>query len=254
MISLMNFEYKKRLFAFNPQEALDISLPLKNGKNNVNCYFADEVSFDTIRMGSFVGSVAEGGPCNYQKISLSPHGNGTHTECFGHISSESSANLYACLKRYLFFAQLVSLPIRQVNAQSIILWEDLSERIDADFIPEALIIRTLPNDLDKKTRQYSGTNPPFLDSKIGHYLAQKGILHLLVDLPSVDPEVDGGLLETHRYFWQYPDNIRSEATISELIYVEAAIPDDFYVLNIQVTSLYTDASPSKPILYSLKRF
>ena len=75
--------------------------------------------------------------------------------------------------------------------------------------------------------------------------------HLLLDLPSVDREEDAGQLLAHHAFWQYPAQPRREATITELIFVPNEIADGLYLLNIQITSLELDASPSKPVLYAL---
>ena len=63
------------------QQPVDISLPLKEGAENPNCYWAEPVKFETIVADNFIGSVQRGGPVNYQKLTLTPHGNGTHTEC-----------------------------------------------------------------------------------------------------------------------------------------------------------------------------
>ena len=49
---------------------LDISIPLKEGADNPNCYWADSVKFEIIKKGSFVGSVSEGGSVNYQKLTI----------------------------------------------------------------------------------------------------------------------------------------------------------------------------------------
>ena len=252
MIQSLRFEYNNVNYTFDISKPLDISLEIKNGDDNVNCYYADPVSIETIRQGDFIGSVAEGGPVNHQKIILSPHGNGTHTECYGHVSPAPEATLNQTLKKFIFFAQLVSLPTETINNQALITLNSLKSQLNNDLIPEALIIRTIPNNSEKKTRKYSGTNPPYLAPEIGSYLADLGIAHLLVDLPSVDPEVDGGLLKAHKSFWRYPNHTRHHATISELIYINNHIQDGFYVLNLQVISLESDASPSKPILYALK--
>ena len=77
--------------------------------------------------------------------------------------------------------------------------------------------------------------------------------HLLIDLPSVDREEDGGKLLAHKAFWQYPDNVRKNCTISELIFAENGIKDGIYLLNIQIASFEIDVSPSKPVLYELKK-
>lgn len=239
-------------YTFDLSRAFDISLPLQAGKNNPNCYFAEEPKFETISAGDFVGSVALGGSCNYQKITLTPHGNGTHTECYGHISADE-ANITQLLTNFFAIAQLTSVAPRTQGEDKIIFWEDIAEKIDFQKPLEALVIRTLPNDDSKKIHNYNQTNPPYLHHEIGKELAQRHVKHLLVDLPSVDKEVDGGKLLTHRTFWQYPENTRKDAFITELIFVDNAITDGLYLLNLQVISLTTDASPSKPVLYNLKK-
>ena len=76
-----------------------------------------------------------------------------------------------------------------------------------------------------------------------------GVKHLLIDLPSVDREQDGGRLISHRAFWNYPKEIDLKRTITELIYVDNAINDDLYLLNLSLANIVNDASPSRPILY-----
>ena len=78
-----------------------------------------------------------------------------------------------------------------------------------------------------------------------------GIDHLLIDLPSVDKEVDGGKLSAHHAFWQYPHNTKLERTITEMIYVSNTVYDGSYLLNLQIASFENDASPSKPLLFQL---
>ena len=80
---------------------------------------------------------------------------------------------------------------------------------------------------------------------------ENNVQHLLLDLPSVDREEDAGQLLAHHAFWQYPAQPRREATITELIFVPDEVADGLYLLNIQITSLELDASPSKPVLYLL---
>jgi hypothetical protein len=74
---------------------------------------------------------------------------------------------------------------------------------------------------------------------------------LLVDLPSVDPEMDEGKLAAHHAYWNYPLSPRWDATITEMVFVDDAIKDGMYLLNLQIASLESDASPSKPVLYAL---
>ncbi|MDX1904778.1 MAG: cyclase family protein [Thermonemataceae bacterium] len=238
-------ELESQVFVFDLTSPIDISIPLQAGKNNPNCYFATPPLFSTIKAENFVGSVKEGGSCNYQELRLTPHGNGTHTECYGHISDDG-ASINQSLNNFFAVALLVSVAPRKVGEDFIVFWEDLNIT-EENY--EALIIRTLPNLEEKLVKDYNNSNPPYLSEDVGRNLAKQGVKHLLVDLPSVDKEVDGGVLACHKAFWQYPQNTRKDATISELIYVPSAIQDGIYLLNLQIISLETDASPSKPILY-----
>lgn len=247
------YSYQGRTFGFDPATPLDISLPLAPGPEQVNCWWAEPVEFETIRVGSFVGSVALGGSTNYQRVHLTPHGNGTHTECYGHISPAPEATLNRCLRRFLFVAQLISVTPRvQANGDLVVLLADVQPLLEAAPVAsEALVLRTLPNDEAKRHRQYSGTNPTYLEPALAHYLVAQDIQHLLLDLPSVDREEDQGALLAHHAFWQYPENTRAHCTITELIFVPDEVPDGLYLLNLQITSLELDASPSKPVLYPL---
>ena len=80
----------------------------------------------------------------------------------------------------------------------------------------------------------------------------------MIDLPSVDREEDEGKLLAHKAFWNVKDvtnlndDARLDCTITEMIFVPNEIQDGSYILNIQIASFENDASPSKPILYSLE--
>ena len=142
--------------------------------------------------------------------------------------------------------------MRDVNNDRVIMKEQVEEILQKEEV-EALIIRTLPNDELKLRTNYSGSNPPYIHHEAIAYLVECGIKHLLIDLPSVDREEDGGKLLAHKAFWQYPDKVRKNCTISELIFVENGIKNGIYLLNIQIASFEIDVSPSKPVLYELKK-
>ncbi|CAN5404924.1 cyclase family protein [soil metagenome] len=235
----------------NLSEPLDISMPLRSGVKGANAWWAQPFSAEPVVMGDFVGSVARGGAVNFVDVRLNPHGNGTHTECVGHISTEPYT-INQTLKQFFFLAELISIfPVKVENGDCIIFKEQIEKRLNGKR-PEALVLRTLPNDGLKKIAQYSGKNPPYLHHDALDYLARIGVKHFLLDLPSVDREEDGGKLLGHRAFWRYPGpNVREHATITELIYVDGAILDGSYLLNLQIASFEIDASPSKPVLYKI---
>jgi len=246
---ILQFQFQDLAYTINTAKPIDISLPIVAGKENPNCYYAEHVRYDTIRAGEFVGSVAEGGSCNYQQVTFIPHGNGTHTECYGHIAADKQATMNHCLKTFWFVARLISTTPTFENGDSIVKLKDIQPHIALPA--EALLIRTLPNGAGKKTKQYSNTNPPYFEEAVGKFLATNGVKHLLVDLPSVDKEVDGGALLMHHAFWQFPQEIRQDCTITELVYIPDEVPDGLYILNLQIPSFELDAVPSKPVLYAI---
>lgn len=230
-------------------QPIDISIPLKEGMETVNCFWATYMDVAPVRMGSFVGSTQEGGSVNFKTVKFTPHGNGTHTECVGHISKEIYT-INQSLKQFHFASQLISVyPQKQENGDRVITKDQLEGELIEGI--QAIVIRTQPNDDLKLRTNYSGTNPPFIHHEAVEYLVNHGIEHLLIDLPSVDREEDEGKLLAHKAFWKYPENTRVNATITELIYVDNKVKDGLYLLNIQIASFELDASPSKPVLYKM---
>ena len=98
---------------------------------------------------------------------------------------------------------------------------------------------------------YAHTNPPYLLEDAAIYLREKGIKHLLIDLPSVDREQDEGRLLAHNAFWNTAGELRLDATITEFIYVPNSVNDGTYFLNLLVAPFENDASPSKPVLFQI---
>jgi arylformamidase len=205
-----------------------------------------------MRSGSFIGDVLQGGSCNVNDISFNPHCNGAHTECVGHISKEKHS-LNQCLKQFFFIANLITVMPEKINGNSVITKENLVNSFSTNYelrTNNSLIIRTLPNDNGKLTRNYSGMNPPYIHYEAATWMCEQGIEHLLLDLPSIDKEDDSKLL-AHHAFWQYPAKTRTNCTITELVYIPDSIADGTYLLNLQIASFENDASPSKPLLYKL---
>jgi len=240
-----------QVFTVDLENPIDISIPLRSGEHNPNCFYAPLPEIWPVRAGDFIGLVAEGGAVNFRNLRVNPHGNGTHTECVGHITQEVFT-INQCLKKFHFPAQLVSIyPEKTVTGDRVITRSGIQNALHGK-IPPAVVVRTQPNDAWKMQTNYSGANPPYFLAEAIEWLVAQGVEHLLTDLPSVDREEDGGALSAHRAFWQYPEQVRKEATITELVYVPSEIPDGEYLLNLLICSLEMDASPSKPVLYALK--
>lgn len=240
---------------------IDISIPLSADVNSVRAWYCEPVKIEPVVNGNFIGDVNQGGSVNFRNVILNPHGNGTHTECVGHISKENFT-LNKCLKEFHFYAAVVSVePKKKFNdsfgSNDLVITRNVLETCVNNLSPEkrsnckALIIRTLPNEESKQHLNYSNTNPAYLTKEAVEYILELGIDHLIMDLPSVDREVDNGELLAHHLFWNYPDNPQLHKTITEMAYIPDLVNDGIYFLNIQITSLENDASPSKLVLYRI---
>jgi arylformamidase len=217
----------------------------------------------------FAGTVARGASCNCESISLTPHCNGTHTECVGHLTRE---RLDASRVAPLGFlpALLVTVDPEPAGAISegsdpapqagdLLVTRRVLERAwpgEAPFEARALIMRTRPNRTDKRVHDYSAETPPYLTREAAQLLVARGIAHLVVDLPSIDRARDEGRLTAHRIFFGLPpastalaEAARPDATVTELAFVPEEARDGAYLLELQLPALGGDAVPSRPLLY-----
>ncbi|PCI06713.1 MAG: metal-dependent hydrolase, partial [Flavobacteriaceae bacterium] len=75
-----------RTYAIYIDQPLDLSIPLRATKNNVNAWYLDGPKIEPVTKDGWVGSVAQGADVNFNNIYFNPHAHGTHTECVGHIT------------------------------------------------------------------------------------------------------------------------------------------------------------------------
>lgn len=243
---IASIEIQGKNLRFDLEKAIDLSMPLVADKNAASAWYVDPVKIEPVHTDQFIGDVNQGGSVNFNNIFFNPHGNGTHTETVGHISKEKeSINQY--LKTFFFSARVISITPEQRGDDKLITREAIAEKLKDSC--QALIIRTLPNGPEKLSRQYSETNPPYIDVEAIPYILERGVDHILIDLPSVDREVDNGVLASHHAFWNYPDNPQRHRTITEFIYVPNDVEDGFYLLNLQIAPFENDACPSKPLIF-----
>ena len=233
-------------FEFDLQKPIDVSMPFTADKNAASAWYVPPVKIEPVRNEQFVGDVNEGGSVNFNNILFNPHGNGTHTESVGHISSEKES-VNQTLKTFFFKSYVISVEPVNSSGDLVITREQIMAVLKNPC--QAVLIRTLPNGTEKLSRQYSNSNPPYLEAEVIDYLLEMGVDHILIDLPSVDRESDEGVLSAHHRFWNYPENPQLHRTITEFIYIPNDVSDGFYLLNIQLSPFENDAAPSKPVLY-----
>jgi arylformamidase len=252
-------------------ERHDLSVPLRFDQPQPVFFGVAGASERAVTAGSFVGDVRAGGSCNCATFSITPHCNGTHTECVGHITGERLSVRSLC-EQTLDVALVVSVaPVRaSATAESsdpgpqsddwLITRASLEAAMASAAIATftALVIRTLPNSPHKLTRDYDREPAPFFTAEAMRFIVERGVRHLVVDLPSLDRANDEGRLTAHRIFWNVPAGARAidaatrrHATVTELAYIDDAVRDGPYLLNLQVAPFEADAAPSRPILLPL---
>ena len=269
---IFSLQIDNRNYRIDTDEPLDVSIPLDFGGAQPNVYGVEKASAKACEAGALVGDTRRGGSCNFEQYKFIPHCNGTHTECVGHLTRER-ISIRDCLKDAFISATLVSIEpenaLEAGESYSINLSEtdelitrkaieNALEKTKAVAQNEALIIRTLPNHESKKTRAYPENVPPFFSTEAMRFMIEKGIKHLLVDLPSIDRAFDEGKLSNHRIFWNVGQGSFETTqaslinnTITELIFVPDEIKDGNYLLNLQIAPFVADASPSRPVLFKI---
>ncbi|MEM1000350.1 MAG: cyclase family protein [Bacteroidota bacterium] len=251
---------------------LDISILLEFDGPQPNTYGVPKASAVAFEGGGFVGDTRRGGGCNFETYTLTPHCNGTHTECVGHITDERIP-VAEVLRPGLVPATVISVaPIAAAATTETydppLVAEDwvidagtlhtALESTDPDF-HGAIVIRTLPNSEEKLSRDYLQKPPAFFTNAAVQYLVELGLKHLLVDLPSVDRMFDEGKLSNHHYFWEVAQGSHAVdpqpalwRTITEMVFVPDFVPDGRYLLDLQIAPFLADATPSRPTLYALQ--
>lgn len=236
---------------------LDFSLP------HPRHFGAPLASSEAFRVGSFEGEVARGASCNCRRLVLIPHCNGTHTESASHLTVEQRS-----LHEFLPAAPLPALLLTVRATDALASGEDSlpAPRAGDRLITRAALLAawdphpaTRPMALLLRTgTHWNDAAPPFLSRQFMDALVDRGIEHLVTDLPSVDRLADEGRLTAHRIFFGLPagstrlaEAARAQATITELASFAPALRDGPCAVQIQIPDWSGDAVPSRPLYLPL---
>lgn len=248
---------------------LELAQPLNFYGEQPQAFGLGRAQARAVEGGDFVGDVRRGGSVNCEAIELIPHGHGTHTEGVGHISAErvpvgelAAEALIPAVVLRVATRSLAESGDRSEGKSSpddrVICTSELRAALArADVAPafrRAIVIATSGEGAAAPLRDYSGTNPAFLTAEAVAWLLEQGCEHLLIDLPSIDREDDGGTTPAHRAYFELdaevgPTDAGRRRTITELIDVPDAAVEGPYLLSLRFARFMLDASPSRPILY-----
>lgn len=258
-----------------------LARPLEFHGPQLRCFGAAAAQSVPLVVGGFNGRVAQGASCNASVLTFAPHANSTHTEAVGHLTIER-VDAWRIIPQRLLVAALLTVsprPALDSGEGSVPLPAPTDLLITAAAIARAwpaplaarlgvraAVIRTTPNERHRFSDASeaavptgSPVPPPFLSREAMLALVERGIEHLVLDVPSADRTSDGGALSTHRIFFGLPPqsvqlaaSTRAECTLTELAYVADTIADGWYLLSLQAPAIAGDAVPSRPVLYPLR--
>jgi kynurenine formamidase len=245
--------------------AFDLSVPIYFDERSARAFGLPHASHEPFRAGAFVGDVAQGGSVNCEVLELAPHGNGTHTESVGHVVGDP-ISVHDVAPRALLHTRVVTVaPARlgdcdetyggaHADDDLVVTRAALLSAWPGGGGERALVLRT-----GGFRESYNGTNPPYLTDDAARLLRERAIDHVLVDLPSLDKEDDGGALSAHRVFFGLAPDQKAlnhqtlpPRTITELCHVPAECADGRYLLSLGVAPFVTDAAPARPLLFALE--
>lgn len=249
--------------------AVELAISLDFNGKQPRAFGLSPARAEAVKAGDFVGDTRRGGSANCETLRLTPHGNGTHTEGVGHLTEERIA-LAAAASDPLMATALLTVPSRDIATvdesyggtwapgDRVVCAQDLQQSYGALAISDAFLgaVCIAVEAFDPQA-DHSGTNPPYLTTEAVQWLRRVGCRHLLVELPSVDRESDGGSLPNHHLFFGVEHGKRAseqsrKRTITELIDVPQSAVDGPYALSLRFPHFQSDAAPSRPILYPLR--
>jgi kynurenine formamidase len=243
--------YNGRIYNILESQGLDLSIKNKFDNENPTFFHSNQSSIKIVQSENFVGDIYKGGSCNANIASVDIHCSGTHTECIAHISKVSEKIVDFCPKGFIP-TQLITVDLKKIAdtnetyyastiSDLVITKKSIKEKIEDKI--DSLIIRTLPNSKDKLSQNYDKYPAPFLTTEAVEFINELSVLHLLVDIPSIDKANDNGVLGNHHSFF------KKGKTVSELLYIDNSIKDSFGFLQIQIPNWNLDAAPSRPIFF-----
>lgn len=228
-LALKDREGKTRWFVPGEPQSVSREVYFKERTRSVNAFHLSPITLKTVEFeGQFVGDVTRGGSCNVDTLQYVPHGL-THLETSAHILSPASnpptvndippENLSGIV-------YLIDLSHLGTKKGESIPPEAVQKKLETLTLPVSMLaLKThsslLPQDHDFSGKDFLSLAPE--TAKVIHdYRSPNRIDCLILDLPSIDPESDGGKLAAHREYFGLPQTGHTAADNEKRALVELA--------------------------------
>lgn len=254
---------KKDFVLGNP---ISVSRPIKliPQTKSSNAFYLPPVSYKTFELNSaFIGDVTKGGSCNVNILNFSPHGI-THVESSAHIL-EQNQNAKTIEKiapnKLIGIVYLIDLTSQLFPNTKLILKDIIETKLKSIDLPVSMIaLKTFSSELspfhDFSGKDFLALSPSAAELLHDFRNNNENLLScLILDLPSTDPEQDGGRLIAHRKFFGIPlegyksDDIEGRLII-ELAYFNK-VKEGYYYCVIAPPKFQTDAMATDVLFFPL---
>lgn len=248
---------------------LDASLPIQPDGATPRAFGLPAATEAPVPIGGGrVLRVRAGASVNCDGLYLHPHGDGSHLECAAHILSEddpraSAAKAVLAAAPPLWCGLLVdvgAVPLGETGEtyagthapdDAVITAAALGPALAAarqrapGLHCDALLVRVQPVPVEDDV-DFSGRNPPYPTDQAAALLAASEARLLVLDLPSLDREDDGGTTPNHRAWWGLRPGLsaRLDRLVLELARLPAELVAGPVAVVLGAAPLRSDAVPA----------
>lgn len=210
---------KTRRFRLGEPKPVSREVLFTPGTTASNAFHLPGIHSRTVEFeGQFTGDVNRGGSCNVDLLSYVPHGI-THLETAAHILSADAnpPTVKDIPPGHLSgIAYLMDLTHLEAEPGGQIPWKAIESKLKKNTLPISMLaLKTrasfLPAHYDFSGKDFLSLSPEaakgihdYAFFTAGSPPVRQPIHCLLLDLPSIDPEADGGKLLAHRNFFGLP--------------------------------------------------
>jgi len=236
-----------------------------------NAFYLPMIYSKTVEFeGQFIGDVERGGSCNVDTLCFTPH-NITHLETSAHILAPSSKPAYVSDINPAHLEGIVLLIDLSKNnsldgsgvpgdkAGSLVAVDMIAHKLRKNKLPISMLALKTRSSLLAEDYDFSGKNflavSPEAARLVHDYTmtipqgenesTDLRIHCLLLDLPSIDPESDGGKLSAHRNFFGLPATGIEGEDLEKRALVELAyfnnLEEGYYYARITPPRIRTNA-------------
>jgi hypothetical protein len=256
----LEFSRSGRRWRVDSLAGFDLAVTLEFDGPQPRFFAAQGAEARPLVVGGFNGDVARGASCNCSIHMLAPHCHGTHTESVAHVTVNGPTVAALTPARPTLAVLVTVQPVPADGVPDPVITRAQLERASSKWAGDpwdALVVRTLPNDPAKARRHYAGPCPaPYFTPDAMRWIVERGVVSLVVDLPSLDRADDDGALAAHRIYWGLAPGERDATAaarrltlVTELAFVPSQLDDGLYLLALQVPAFAADAAPSRPVLH-----